>query len=110
MSKNYTYSKETGQYECQDLTGLLQLLSESDKCSLKYLQRLEKLLFENSKRLRREDMKLFMIGDIERPGLLRLYPPTKLLSEVMDHACRQTIHSRSRSSVQIDHSLQHRKQ
>lgn len=88
MSKNYTYSKETGQFECQDLMGLLLLLSESDKSGLKYLQRLEKLLFENSKKLRREDIKLFMLGDSEKPGFLRLYPTDRVLSEIMDCSCR----------------------
>lgn len=105
MNKNYTYSTETGQIECQDLMGLLQLLSESDKNSLKYFHRLEKVMFENSKKLRREDVKTFMFGNDESPGMITMYPPNRPLSEVTDLACSICL-TRLVTTVSSSNSLQ----
>lgn len=57
IAKNYSFSPQSGQIECNDIQGILQLLQENDKCSLKLLDRLEKIIFHNAKKLRREDIR-----------------------------------------------------
>lgn len=61
MNKNYSFSKQNGQIECNDIMGILVHLSEHDKSSLKYYERLEKIIFEHSKKLRREDIRKLAI-------------------------------------------------
>jgi hypothetical protein len=57
IANNYSFNRESGQIECRDIQGILQLLQENDKCSLKLIDRLEKIIFQNAKKLRREEIR-----------------------------------------------------
>lgn len=46
----------SGQFECNDVMGILEHLADKDQSSLKYIERLEKIIFENAKKLRRDDL------------------------------------------------------
>lgn len=57
ISKNYSFSKMSGQFECNDIMGILEHLAENDLTSLNYIDRLEKILFENARKLRGDDLR-----------------------------------------------------
>ena len=47
----------SGQFECNDIMGILEHLAENDQSSLNYFERLEKIIFENAKKLRKDDIR-----------------------------------------------------
>lgn len=47
----------SGQFECNDIMGILEHLADNDQLSLNYFERLEKIIFENSKKLRKDDVR-----------------------------------------------------
>ena len=49
----------SGQFECNDIMGILDHLAENDKASLNYFERLERIIFENAKKLRKDDIRRF---------------------------------------------------
>ena len=57
ISKNYSFSRMSGQFECNDIMGILEHLAENDLTSLNYVDRLEKIIFQNARKLRRDDLR-----------------------------------------------------
>lgn len=57
ISKNYSFSRMSGQFECNDIMGILEHLAENDLTSLNYIDRLEKIIFQNARKLRRDDLR-----------------------------------------------------
>lgn len=58
ISKQYSFSRLSGQFECTDIMGILEHLAENDQNSLTYFDSLEKLIFHNAKKLRRDDISM----------------------------------------------------
>lgn len=57
ISKNYSFSRMSGKFECNDIMGILEHLADNDISSLNYIDRLEKIIFLNSKKLRKDDLR-----------------------------------------------------
>lgn len=51
----------SGQFECNDIMGILDHLAENDQSSLNYLEKLEKTIFENSRKLKKDDIRNILI-------------------------------------------------
>lgn len=62
ISKNYSFSRMSGQFECNDIMGILEHLADNDQSSLNYFERLEKIIFENAKKLRKDDIRRFHLS------------------------------------------------
>lgn len=83
-----------GQFECNDIMGILEHLADNDQSSLNYFERLEKIIFENAKKLRKDELSsrqspgYFLLGDSGSKGYLRVYSSKKPLVEMIDRACR----------------------
>jgi len=93
ISKNYSFSRMSGQFECNDIMGILEHLADNDQSSLKYIERLEKIIYANAKKLRRDDLSrkrikagYFLLGDTATRGYVKIYPSSKPLVEMVDRA------------------------
>lgn len=54
----------TGQFECNDIMGILEHLADNDLSSLQYIDKLEKTIFLESRKLRRDDISSLLISRV----------------------------------------------